>query len=54
LLPLPPAPGITTACPLAYFTAPANKVVEFLAITVANEQRGGQVPGRFDSFTKRT
>jgi hypothetical protein len=31
------APGITTAGTLAYFTAPANKVVEFLAITVTNE-----------------
>jgi hypothetical protein len=31
------APGITAAGTLAYFTAPANKVVEILAVTVTNE-----------------
>jgi hypothetical protein len=31
------APTITAAGTLAYFTAPANKVVEILAITVTNE-----------------
>jgi hypothetical protein len=30
-------PGITTAGTLGYLTAPANKVVEILAITVTNE-----------------
>ncbi len=30
-------PGITTAGTLAYLTAPANKVVEILAVTVTNE-----------------
>jgi hypothetical protein len=31
------APAITTAGTLAYLTAPANKVVEILAVTVTNE-----------------
>src|SRR5229473_3257668 len=32
-------PGITTAGTLGYLTAPANKVVEVLAITVTNENK---------------